>query len=162
MREAAAMLEFDIPSYHSLRFLTLVADFNGTLACDGKLRAGVKERLAELAQRISVHIVTGDIHGTARTELGGVPCHIEVLPGDEQAQAKRDYVQQLGAATVVAVGNGRNDRLMLRAAGLGIAVVEQEGTAAEALMAADIAAPSIDAALGLLLRPKRLSATLRG
>ncbi|NMC74942.1 MAG: hypothetical protein GYA56_11410 [Geobacteraceae bacterium] len=57
--------------------------------------------------------------------------------------------------------NGNNDRLMLKAARLGIAVCEGEGCAVAALMNADIQARSIGEALGLLLNPKRLKATLR-
>jgi soluble P-type ATPase len=74
---------------------------------------------------------------------------------------KLEYIAQLGRKTVAAVGNGRNDRLMLQAAGLGIAVIGPECAAAEALAAADIVAPNILAALDLLLNPLRLVATLR-
>ena len=61
----------------------------------------------------------------------------------------------------MAVGNGRNDRLMLKEAALGIAVLQAEGAAAEALLAADVVAPDILAALDLLLAPEGLIATLR-
>jgi soluble P-type ATPase len=50
---------------------------------------------------------------------------------------------------------------MLRAAALGIAVMQGEGAAVETLLAADVAAPDIQSALGLLLNPARLVATLR-
>jgi soluble P-type ATPase len=49
---------------------------------------------------------------------------------------------------------------MLKEAALGIAVVLGEGAAVEALLAADVAAPSIIAALELLTNPLRLVATL--
>ncbi len=62
---------------------------------------------------------------------------------------------------VVAIGNGRNDRMMLDAAALGIAVCGAEGAAAETLEAADIVVGRIVDALDLLLHPKRLVATLR-
>ena len=52
------------------------------------------------------------------------------------------YIVQLGRKTVAAIGNGRNDRLMLQAAALGIAVIGPECAAAEALAAADIVAPN--------------------
>lgn len=63
--------------------------------------------------------------------------------------------------TVVAIGNGRNDRLMLEQAAIGIAVLGQEGTAVEALMAADVIVADIFTALDLLQIPLRLVATLR-
>jgi soluble P-type ATPase len=50
---------------------------------------------------------------------------------------------------------------MLRAAAIGVAVLQAEGTAAAALQAADLVVPDINAALDLLLDPQRLIATLR-
>lgn len=50
---------------------------------------------------------------------------------------------------------------MLQAAALGIAVVGPEGAHREAIAAADVIAGSIDEALGLLVWPKALTATLR-
>ena len=47
------------------------------------------------------------------------------------------------------------------AAALGIAVIEGEGAAVEAILASDIASPNIGTALDLLENPKRLIATLR-
>jgi soluble P-type ATPase len=67
----------------------------------------------------------------------------------------------LGAAQVAAVGNGANDEGMLRAAAVGIAVIQQEGTAVATLCAADVVVPDIRAALDLLIEPQRLIATLR-
>jgi soluble P-type ATPase len=61
----------------------------------------------------------------------------------------------------VALGNGRNDRLMLKEAALGIALLQAEGAAVEALLAADVVAPDILVALDLLLAPDGLIATLR-
>jgi soluble P-type ATPase len=50
---------------------------------------------------------------------------------------------------------------MLRAAGLAIAVSQDEGVAVETLMAADILVHDIRIAFGLLAQPLRLVATLR-
>jgi soluble P-type ATPase len=62
---------------------------------------------------------------------------------------------------VVAFGNGKNDRRMLKAARIGIAVSEGEGCAVDALMASDIHVRSVLDGLNLLLNPKRCKATLR-
>ena len=67
----------------------------------------------------------------------------------------------MDAATTVCIGNGRNDTGMLKIARLGIVVVQQEGMAVAALLAADVVASNIVAALDLLLIPKRLVTTLR-
>ena len=72
-----------------------------------------------------------------------------------------EMITRLGRQATVCVGNGRNDRLMLKEAALGIAVMLDEGIAAEALLAADVVCRDILSALALLLHPLRLVATLR-
>lgn len=51
------------------------------------------------------------------------------------------------------MGNGRNDRLMLKNAALGVAVIQAEGGAIDAVLAADIVVGNILDALDLLLHP---------
>ena len=155
------MLEVAVPGAQSLRFDHLVADFNGTLAIDGVLIAGVAEALRSLSASLEIHVVTADTFGLARQALAGVACTTTVLPPGDQDSAKLRYIEHLGAAQCICIGNGRNDRLMVAAAGLGIAVIQGEGAATETLLAARVAAPDIESALGLLLKPARLVATLR-
>lgn len=155
------MLTVSIPGFADLRLTDLVCDWNGTLAHDGKLLHGVGEALAIAAGKLRVHVVTADTHGGAVKALAGLPLEVHVLEPGGQAAAKRAYVERLGAAGVVAIGNGRNDRKMLDAAALGIAVVQGEGASAEAIAAADVVVPGAREALGLLLHPARLVATLR-
>jgi soluble P-type ATPase len=155
------MLEIDIPGHLMLRLQHLVLDYNGTLAQDGVLIGGVKERLHALSSMLQIHIVTGDTFGKARDELIGIPCELLVLPAEGQGQLKRQYIQQLGCETTVCIGNGRNDRLMLKEAGLSIAVVQTEGAATQTVLAATVLSPDILAALDLLIYPLRLVATLR-
>lgn len=155
------MLEIAIPGGQLLVLEHLVADFNGTLAVDGWLLPGVDEALRRLATRLTVHVVTADTFGRTREALAGIPCRLSVLPPEDQDVAKLRYVEGLGLERCVAIGNGRNDRLMLMAAALGIALIQGEGAAVETVQAADVVAPDIGAALGLLLNPTRLIATLR-
>jgi P-type E1-E2 ATPase len=155
------MLEIDIPGYRTLRLEHLVLDYNGTLACDGELLDGVRERLAALADRLQIHILTGDTFGKARAALIGIACELLVLPVEGQDQLKLEYIRRLGSDTTICVGNGRNDRLMLAEAGLGIAVVQAEGAAMQAVLAAAVLSADILAALDLLIHPLRLIATLR-
>jgi len=154
------MLEIAIPGADTLRLEHLVADFNGTLAVDGELLPGVAQGLGRLAERLAIHVVTADTFGTAAQALAGVACDLVTLPSDRQNEAKRRYVDALGASRCVCLGNGRNDRLMLKAAGLSIAVMQGEGAALETLLAATVAASDIQTALGLLLNPTPLIATL--
>jgi P-type E1-E2 ATPase len=139
----------------------LVLDVNGTLAVDGRLLDGVGQRLSALNEQMSVHLVTADTHG-AQSELDrqlGLTAH-RLIRGKEREQ-KAEFVDRLGAARVVAVGNGANDAEMLRCAALGIVVIGGEGASGAALAASDVVATNILDALDLLLHPQRLVATLR-
>ncbi len=155
------MIKLDIPGYRQLTLSHLVVDFNGTLAYDGALREGVRVQLTELAQLLTIHVVTANTYDTANHELNRIPCETVLLPPEGQAAAKRDFVQRLGADETVAIGNGRNDTQMLQAATFAIAVIEGEGAASETLAAADVVTANINAALGMLQHEKRLVATLR-
>lgn len=155
------MIDFAIPGYGRLLLTDLVCDFNGTLARDGCLVDGVRALLADVARVLKVRVVTGDTFGSARAELRDGPWDVTVLGADRQAEAKSALVERLGAERVVAIGNGRNDRLMLATAALGIAVIGDEGMAGDAGRAADIVTRHVGDALALLLDTRRLTATLR-
>jgi soluble P-type ATPase len=155
------VIAIDIPGFGKLELAHLVADYNGTLAVDGVLLPGVAERLTGLALHVDVHVVTADTFGMAASQLAGLPVDVVILSAEDQATAKLEVLSRLGANTVVAIGNGRNDHKMLRAAALGIALVQREGGAAETLAAADVVSTSILDALDLLLLPRRMVATLR-
>jgi soluble P-type ATPase len=155
------MIAIDIPGFRALRLDHLVVDYNGTLAEDGRLLAGVAEALEALAGSLAIHVVTADTFGVAAQQLAALPVELVVVGRDDQAEAKVRYATSLGASTVVAIGNGRNDREMLGAAALGIAVIQHEGASSESIAAADVVATSITQALALLRYPKRLVATLR-
>ena len=155
------MLDINIPGAQPLRLSHLILDYNGTLACDGSILPGVAERLKILAEHLEIHIVTADTFGSVRTQVAHLPVQLAVIPPEKQAQAKAAYIEKLGLANSVAIGNGRNDALMLQQAALGIAVMQTEGAATAALLAAEIVTPGIIDALDLLLHPDRLKATLR-
>ncbi|NLG48578.1 MAG: HAD family hydrolase [Chloroflexi bacterium] len=163
------MIELEIPGMGAYTWEYLVLDINGTLTTDGVLLPGVAERLQMLAARLSIRLLTSDTRGTAaglaerlgleltRTQPGGPTVDSRT---NESAQ-KAAYVEALGAERVIAIGNGNNDALMLAAAGLGIAVLGDEGAAVAALAAADIAVRHINDALDLLIQPVRLVSTWR-
>jgi soluble P-type ATPase len=155
------MIKVEIPGRGVLQIERLLLDLNGTLTLDGVLIEGVLERVKALAGQIEIQIVTADTlgSGTRISEELGIPLH-KIGFADQQKE-KLNVVKKLGAETTAAIGNGFNDCLMLGAAGLGICVVGPECVAAGTVAAADIVAPDINAALDLLLKPKRLIATLR-
>jgi soluble P-type ATPase len=148
----------EIPGWSTLNLKYIVMDFNGTLATDGNLIPGVKELLIELASRYKLFVCTADTHGTAKTVLKNLPLELHIV---QNAEAKDNFARSLGMESVVAIGNGRNDFLMLKSAALGIAVLGEEGFWPGILDAASIAAPRIEDALKMLLRPARIVATLR-
>jgi soluble P-type ATPase len=154
------MMEVNIPGYRTLVLSFLVLDYNGTVACDGRLISGVRDRLEALSKSVTIHILTADTFGGVEKEMTGIPCEVVVIGKENQTQAKADYVRQLGLQKTVSVGNGRNDALILNETVLGIVVIQEEGGAVETLLAADIATHSILDALDLVLHPLRLTATL--
>ena len=155
------MIEISIPGRGKLRCSYLVLDYNGTLAVDGRLIDGVREALQHLSGTLEIHVLTADTFGKARSGLAGISCKLSILPTDHQDIGKRDYVKNLGAQFSVCIGNGRNDRLMLKAAALGIAVILNEGACSATLADADMVCTSITDALEMLLFPLRLVAGLR-
>ena len=155
------MITCAISGFADLSISHLVLDYNGALAFDGVPITGVRERLERLSENLEIHVVTADTFGRAARELADWPLYLTILtPGDEGTQ-KETYVQALGAPSVAAVGNGRNDARMLGAAALGMGVLGPEGAAAPTLVSADVMVPSVETALDLLLHPDRLKATLR-
>lgn len=155
------MLEIDIPGFGFIRLEHLVSDFTGTLSVDGKLLRDVKERLDKIAEFMDVHVLTADTFGKAKAELHGIKCKIHILEGKNHDVQKEEYVKRIGTEKVVAIGNGNNDRRMLKIARIGITVCLPEGCSTDALTAGDILVTSPIDAFDLLLNPKRLKATLR-
>lgn len=158
------MMELSIPGFKEthLRLHDIILDFNGTLAVDGKLISGVKKRLIHLSRMLAIHVVTGNSFGTAEQELKGIPCKVMLLSPEHQAKEKHDYLMCLNPSSVVSIGNGRNDRLLLKGSAISIAVVQEEGAATETLKYADLVCTSIISALDLITNPTRLTASLRG
>jgi len=152
-------IPLDIPQRGVIELHHAVFDINGTLAVDGVAAPGVADRLKTLAEQLSIHLLTAGTHGNL-VELErslGFPLHV-INRGDD----KMRYVQQLGPANVIAFGNGVNDSTMLRLAVIGVAILTPEGTAIRTWQNADLLVYGPTNALDLLLKPKRLIATLRG
>jgi P-type E1-E2 ATPase len=152
------MLHVRVPGGADLALEHLVLDVNGTLTNRGEVIDGVAEALARLREDLRLHVLSADSFGTAEQ----VADHLEAtFRRIKTGEDKRAHVEALGAERCIALGNGRNDVPMLRAAALGIAVVGPEGASGAALAVADVATRSIGEALTLLADPTALTATLR-
>jgi soluble P-type ATPase len=156
------MINVSIPGRGELQLDHLVLDYNGTLAIDGELIPGVADRLISLGEHLKIYVVTADTFGTVKATLAELNCEIAILPTTQpQDEAKGMFVEKLNKVRTAAIGNGRNDRLMVETAALGIVVIQREGAARDAILAADIVTTDILSALDLLANPLRLAATLR-
>lgn len=155
------MLTVDIPGVGMLELEHLVLDLNGTIAVDGELIEGVIDAVVALEPMLHVVLLTADTHGKADELAYSLGCELRKIGRGQEGEAKLDIVDELGSDSVVAIGNGANDALMLADAALGIAVVGPEGAASAVVAAADIVVNSIRDGFGLLLEPPRLIATLR-
>jgi soluble P-type ATPase len=152
---------FDIPGYIRLEIKHVVCDYNGTIAIDGKLIDGVCEIINELSKELEFHVITADTYGFVERELENVNCNLVKISRQNQAQSKLDYVSAIGKDHTVCIGNGNNDRLMLKESCLGIALVQEEGVCVETLLSSNVVCKNIIDAFGYFKEPKRLIATLR-
>ena len=154
------MFTIEIPGMKPIDVSHVVLDYNGTIAVDGQLLAGVPERIEKLRQTAEVHVLTADTYGTVRRQCEGLGVQVETFPREGAALCKERIVRALDGG-VVCVGNGLNDIQMFDAAALSIAVLETEGVCAGLLPHADVLVRASVDALDLLLIPDRLRATLR-
>lgn len=155
------MIELNIPGRGLIQLKHLVSDVNGTLALDGQLLDGAPKALLALSDRLQLHLLTADTHGRQAQIDEQLGLQAVRIPKGGEAKAKAAYVHDLGAESVVALGQGANDAGMLREAAIGIAVASVEGLAIESLTSADVVVPDIITAFELLEHPARLVATLR-
>lgn len=155
------MIEVSVPGHGTLTLKHLVMDYNGTMAIDGNLINGLTEILERLHNHLEIHILTADTFGKVQSETDHIPARVSILPVENQDNGKLEYIKTLGPEFTVCIGNGRNDRLMLKNAGLGIALIQEEGAHIDTLLSADVVCRDILSALNLLIHTKRLVATLR-
>jgi soluble P-type ATPase len=155
------MISIEIPGWGNLEVENAVFDWNGTLAEDGELISGVREKIESLAEKVKIYILTADTHGTVETRIQGLKVELVRVPAEESRKGKLAFLQTLKPETVVSVGNGSNDSFILKESALGIAVLGKEGLSLAALKDADLVVKDVSDAMDLLLKPKRLTAILR-
>jgi soluble P-type ATPase len=139
----------------------VVLDLNGTLATDGKIPSEVKKKINALAGQVKIYVLTADTQGTATEEIREMKVELIKIEGKDSKDGKFNFLKLLDLEKTIAMGNGNNDQFILKEAGIGIAILGDEGISVIALRQADIMVKNISDALDLLLKPKRLMATLR-
>jgi soluble P-type ATPase len=155
------MIRIDIPGWGNMDIEIMVLDLNGTTATDGKISLEVKKKIHLLSEKVKIYILTVDTQETADEEIRDMNVKLVKIPKEDSREGKFEFLKTLNPAVTVAIGNGSNDQLILKEAGLGIAVLGDEGMSASSMRNADIVVKNISDALDLFLKPKRLMATLR-
>jgi soluble P-type ATPase len=158
-------ISIDIPGFGLCKIDAILTDYTGTLSRRGRMVPGVRERLIKLAELTEIHVITSDTFGFAQEELEGIPLTHQRLQGEDHDIQKREYGRRLDLLHSAVLGNGNNDRLLLKAVketgGLAIAVDNGEGCATDALLNSNLFIVGAVNALDLLVEPKSCKATLR-
>jgi soluble P-type ATPase len=154
------MILIQRPGQEPLEIEFIVLDFEGTLATDGRVHPKAKDKINLLAKRTKIYILTTREKEKVDAILRNVNAEIIYLRDTEASRGKTNLLQQLGADRVVAIGNGTGDGAMIEQAGLGMGVMNREGSSGEVIAKADVVFMSIVDALDFLLKPLRQKATL--
>jgi P-type E1-E2 ATPase len=155
------MISVSIPGWGDIEIEYLLVDYNGTIALDGKVKAGVKELLEKISRYIRVFIVTADTYESVDNDVDIMGFNVLKVKKENSAEEKAKIVKELGPEKVLAIGNGANDALMLKEAALGIGVIGEEGCSNILVKEADIIVKDISEALNIVLHPERIIATLQ-
>ena len=155
------MINVQIPGWGELAIEYVMLDFNGTAALDGKLKKDVKDVIDKISRYVKVFIITADTYETADAELSASSVTFIKVGKNASGEEKAKVVRELGPEKIVAIGNGSNDAQMLKEAAVGIAVMGDEGCSTAVLKEADLIVTDVIKALGLIVHPERLVATLR-
>ncbi|AXI25793.1 HAD family hydrolase [Methanofervidicoccus sp. A16] len=148
----------DIPNYKRITARNVIFDLNGTLAVDGHIDKEVLDLLKELSKTYKIVVLTADTLGNAKEifkELDSITLEV-IRDTEEKTEVAKKYTPYIG------IGNGNNDIGVFKNAELSIAVIGREGCSAKLLLSADVVVCDIVDAINLLLKEKRLIATLRG
>ena len=156
------MVSIDIPGKGKMNIENLVLDFNGTIAYDGNIKNGIREKIQRVHEMgINIYILTADTYHQAAEQCKDMPITLEIFDVDNAALSKREIVNNIDSKLTMTIGNGNNDVEMFEESILSVAVIGDEGCAVKAIFAADIITNNIDDAIDLLLNPHRIKATLR-
>ena len=156
------MVSIDIPGKGKMNIENLVLDFNGTIAYDGNIKNGIREKIQRVHEMgINIYILTADTYHQAAEQCKDMPVTLEIFDVDNAALSKREIVNNIDSKLTMTIGNGNNDVEMFEESILSVAVIGDEGCAVKAIFAAYIITNNSGVGIDLLLNPHRIKATLR-
>ena len=138
---------------------TIILDLNGTLAVNGSVPDGVKERASKLKELgYKILLFSGDQRGTAQAQADDLGIELQRAGTTEE---KEQLTLKLNKERTVAIGNARIDIGTFKHSKLRIATLQAEGIHAAILPYVDVIVTSINDALDLLINKDSLEATMR-
>ena len=156
------MIQIEIPSYKDIQIENVVFDYNGTLATDGIVDNNIKNKLEIIQKKVDVYVLTADTYGNVEKNLADTKLKVHIISKENGTDDKVNFIRKLGSSTCIAIGNGNNDKLMIKEAEIGICVIGDEGCSTKTLINSQIVVKNINDCVDLLLNTDRLIATLRG
>src|SRR4030042_1914973 len=119
---------------------------------------GIGEKFG-LYCRSQVIIISADTFGKAEVIKEELEVSLKIIDTrSRESEQKAKIIEDLGQESVIAIGNGTNDREMLKKSRIGIVIVGPEGAAVSTIMNATVAVYSITDALQMLINPQILKA----
>lgn len=142
-----------------IELINIILDLNGTIAVNGIIVDGVKDRLNKLKELgYKIYLFTGDQRGNASKLADELGIEIQKASTSEE---KESLTRKIDAQKSVAIGNARIDIGTFKPCRLRIGTLQAEGIHTEILSYIDILVPSINNALDLLINPDIFNATMR-
>jgi len=155
------VISIEVPGRCLYSIENIVFDYNGTIAVNGIIPSSIKKKIATLCEKANVYVLTADTYGSAAKECESLNVKLMTFPRDDAGDYKAEIVSNLGGNNTICFGNGYNDIRMFELAKISVAVLEEEGMCSNLISVSDILVKSIEDGIDLLLKPKRLIATLR-
>ncbi len=154
------MIIIQRPGLEPIEIENIIIDFEGTLAQDRRVNPKAKDKINLLSKRTKIYITTTQDKDIMEKVLKKIKAEIIFLKEGESTEGKLNLLRVLRAEKTLFIGNGYDDREVMKDVAFGIAVIGKEGTSVETIKIADILFFNIIDALDFLLKPLRQKATL--
>ncbi|MDM8533466.1 ATPase P [Clostridiaceae bacterium HSG29] len=151
----------NVPETGKYEIENIVFDYNGTIAINGEIINGILEKIVKLAESFNVTIITADTFNTVKRAFKNTDVNIHIIDSIDGTIQKKEFVEEVGSNKTIALGNGRNDELMLKEAIISVAILNDEGVSLKALNNADFLLKDINHFFEMIEEPKKLVAILR-